>query len=85
MYVNQVDDLFDGILNKFNDFLLKEKAFQKLSSDTNFVKFQNEILGFIKKFIDSIPKKDIKPSIEAELQKILTDFDCFTLPEIKNV
>ena len=49
MYINQIDDLFDSILNKFNDFLIKEKAFQKLSTDTNFVKFQNEILGFIKK------------------------------------
>ncbi len=66
MYVNQVDDLFDGILNKFNDFLTKEKAFQKLSSDTNFVKFQNEILGYIKKFIDSIPKKDIVDVIKKE-------------------
>ena len=66
MYVNQVDDLFDSILNKFNDFLIKEKAFQKLSSDTNFVKFQNEIVGFIKKFIDSIPKKDIVDIIKKE-------------------
>jgi hypothetical protein len=66
MYVNQVDDLFDSILNKFNDFLIKEKAFQKLSTDTNFVKFQNDILGFIKKFIDSIPKKDIVDIIKKE-------------------
>jgi len=59
MYVNNVDDLFDGILNKFNDFLINEKIFQKLNSDTNFVKFQNDILSTIKKFIDNIPKKDI--------------------------
>jgi hypothetical protein len=66
MYVNQVDDLFDGILNKFNDFLAKEKAFQKLSSDTNFVKFQYDILGYIKKFLDGIPKKDIIDIIKNE-------------------
>ncbi len=66
MYVNQVDDLFDGILNKFNDFLIKEKVFQKLSSDTNFVKFQNDILLFIKKFIESIPKKDISEVIKKD-------------------
>ena len=59
MYVNMVDDLFDGIINKFNIFLINEKAFQKLNSDTNFVKFQNDILSYIKKFIDTIPKKDI--------------------------
>lgn len=66
MYVNQVDDLFDGILNKFNDFLLKEKAFQKLSSDTNFVKFQYDILSLIKKFIGGITKKDILDIIKNE-------------------
>ena len=66
MYVNEVDDLFDGILNKFNDFLIKEKAFQKLSTDTNFVKFQNDIMEFIRKFIDSIPKKDIVDVIKKE-------------------
>ena len=59
MYVNMVDDLFDGILNKFNIFLSNEKAFTKLNSDTNFVKFQNDILSYIKKFIESISKKDI--------------------------
>ena len=66
MYVNQIDDLFDGILNKFNDFMTKEKAFQKLSSDTNFVKFQYDILNLIKKFIDSIPKKNILDIIKNE-------------------
>jgi hypothetical protein len=66
MYVNQIDELFDNILNKFYDFLTKEKAFDKLNSDTNFVKFQNDILNFIKKFIESIPKKDIIDIIKKE-------------------
>ena len=59
MYINQVDNLFDEVLNKLNIYLLKEKAFEKLLTDTNFVKFQNEILSYIKKFIDSIPKNNI--------------------------
>lgn len=66
MYVNMIDDLFDGILNKFNDFLTKEKAFQHFNSDTNFVKFQNEIMSLIKKFIETIPKKDIIEVIKNE-------------------
>ena len=66
MYVNQIDDLFDGILNKFNNFLLKEQAFIKLASDTNFVKFQNNILEYIKKFINSLSKKDIVDIIKKE-------------------
>jgi hypothetical protein len=64
MYVNEIDDLFDGILNKLNNFLVKEKIFEKLSSDTNFVKFQNDILSTIKKFIEIIPKKDILDTIK---------------------
>jgi len=35
MYVNQVDDLFDSILNKFYEFLIKDKVFDKLKLDTN--------------------------------------------------
>jgi hypothetical protein len=66
MYVNQVDDLFDSILNKFNDFLIKEKVFEKVKMDTNFVKYQNDILNFIKKFIESLSKKDIIDVIKNE-------------------
>jgi len=66
MYVNQVDDLFDGILDKFNIFLTKEKVFEKMKLDTNFVKYQNDILNFIKKFIDTISKKDIVDIIKNE-------------------
>ena len=53
MYINQIDELIDNILDNFYDFLLKEKVFDKLNSDINFVKFQNNILEYIKKFIDN--------------------------------
>lgn len=59
MYVNQIDELFDGILNKFYEYLKKNNAFKKLISDTNFVKFQHDILFYIKNFLDTISKKDI--------------------------
>jgi hypothetical protein len=66
MYINQVDDLFDGIIDKFNLFLIKEKVFDKLLSDSNFVKYQNDILGYIKKYIESISKKEILTIIKNE-------------------
>ena len=66
MYITQIDELFDNILNKFNIFLNKEKVFDKLLSDTNFVKFQNKILDYIKQFIQSISKKDIIEIIKNE-------------------
>ena len=66
MYINMIDELFDGLLDKFNNFLIKEKAFQKLVSDVNFVKYQNDIILLIKTFIDSIEKKDIITIIKNE-------------------
>ena len=66
MYITQIDELFYNILNKFNTFLNKEKVFDKLLSDTNFVKFQNKILEYIKQFIQSISKKDIIEIIQNE-------------------
>jgi len=67
MYINQIDELFENILNNLNDFLIKNKSFNKFRSDTNFVKFQNEILTTIKKFIDtSIKKEDILKIINNE-------------------
>ena len=54
MYVNQIDNLFDTILNNFNIYLLKEKFIEKILLDANFVKYQNDILLFIKKFIDKL-------------------------------
>jgi len=66
MYVNHVDEMIDGLLNKFNEYLTKEKAFKLLSEDTNFVKFQNNILSYIKNFLDTIAKKDIISVIKNE-------------------
>jgi hypothetical protein len=66
MYVNQIDELFDSILDKLNDYLQKENIFKKLNLDTNFVKYQNDILNYIKKFIDLIPKKGIIDIIKNE-------------------
>ena len=59
MYINQIDELLDSILNKLNDYLEKKKSFTKLNLDTNFVKYQNDILKYIKDFIETIPKKEI--------------------------
>ena len=52
MYINQIDNLFDGIINNFNIFLIKKNVFNKFSKDNNFVKFQNEItnIDIIKRY-----------------------------------
>ena len=66
MYINQVDTLFDNIINNFNIYLIKQNIFEKFSKDNNFVKFQNNIIDIIKEFINTL---DIK-----EIQKLINKF-----------
>ena len=67
MYINQIDDLFDNILNKLFVYLTKKNIFQKYNSDTNFVKFQNDIMNILKDFIyNHTSKKEILELIKNE-------------------
>ena len=60
MYINSIDNLFDGTIDKFYLFIKKDNKFNNFSKDTNFVKYQNEILKLIKNFVDSINQKEIE-------------------------
>ena len=53
MFINEIDDIFDNSLNIFYNYLVKEKFFIKIKTETNFVKFQNMIIETIKKFISN--------------------------------
>lgn len=59
MYINIIDNLFDGMINNFNIFLLEKNIFKKYTDDQNFVKYMNDIIDVINSFIDKINKKDI--------------------------
>lgn len=59
MYINQIDVLFDKLLDNFYKFLSEEKLFEKIKKDTNFVRFQSDIMAVLKKFISTIDEKDI--------------------------
>ena len=63
MYINQIDNLFDGIINNFYIFLNKKKSFDRFSDDQNFVKYMNEIIDTIKLFIDDLNLKEIEELI----------------------
>jgi hypothetical protein len=67
MYINQIDDLFDNLLNKLFEYLNKNKLLQKYSSDTNFVKFQNDVFEKLKDFISkNVSKKEILDLVKNE-------------------
>ena len=60
MYINQVDNLIDNIINNFNIFLIKQNIFDKFLKDNNFIKFQNEILDIIQQYMKTVDIEDIK-------------------------
>ena len=67
MLINQIDELFDTILNKFYDFLYKKDVFKKYNKDANFVVFQENILLTIKDFIKTIQPNEILKAIKKEI------------------
>jgi hypothetical protein len=66
MFISEIDTYFDNILNDFYKFTMKENTFNKVSKDTNFVKYQNDILSTIKKFMDNVNKKEISNIVKSE-------------------
>ena len=67
MYINKIDDLFDNLLNRLHEYLFKNKTFDKFKKDTNFVKYQNDILEILKVFIDkTVVKKEIIDLVKNE-------------------
>ena len=65
MYINQIDNLFDGVINNFYIFLQKKKVFEQLSEDQNFVKYMNDIIDTIKLFIQELNVKEIEELIDS--------------------
>ena len=60
MYITQIDDLFDDILNKLYKYIITNQILQKYQADTNFVKYQNDIMSTLQDFITKhTSKKDI--------------------------
>ena len=59
MYINTIDNLFDGILNNFNKFIIFKNFFSKISKEENFVKYQNEIINHLKDFTSELNIKEI--------------------------
>ena len=73
MYINKIDDLFDNIINKFNIYLKKKSIIKKFVLDTNFVKYQNNIINVIKDYVDNINKKELSKIINLDNLELIID------------
>jgi hypothetical protein len=82
MYINKIDEFLDSILNNFNIYLNKENAFTFLNKDINFVKFYNDIINYIKTYINNISKNILLNIIKKEaniniLYDIIKRYCCY--------
>ena len=65
--INQIDELFSTILDKFYNYLLKEKKLNQICKETNFVKYQIDIVNIITVFINtSVSRIEIKEIVKNE-------------------
>ena len=54
MYINELDKIFDNILDKFYKYLKKENISTKIIKDPNFVKYQNIIMQTLENFMKTL-------------------------------
>jgi hypothetical protein len=66
MFISEIDNYIDGIINNFYIFIEKKKFIFELRKDENFVKYQNKIINIIKDFISNINNKELKSIVTNE-------------------
>jgi hypothetical protein len=81
-YINEIDILIDKLLNNFNYYINNNNLLNIFTSDVNFIKYQNDILNNIKKFIDNISKEDILNIIKNDkyyelILNIIKNYCCY--------
>ena len=59
MFINEIDELFNKLIENFNTYLLNNNFFKNIKDSINFVKYQNNIINNIDKFIKTIDEKEI--------------------------
>ena len=72
MYINQIDDLIDKILDDFyNNIILRDLVIKKLLNETNFSKYHNDITNIMKTYMESINVQEIRDILRDEDNVIL--------------
>jgi hypothetical protein len=72
MYIFPVDELLDTLLDKFFDKIQKDKIYQTVLRDKNFVRFQPNIISFIEDFYKE--NQQIIKDKKEDIQKIINDY-----------
>jgi hypothetical protein len=70
MSINEIDDIFDKTLDKFNIFLKSNNIFSKITKDNNFVKYHMIIINVIKKFTKEFFFLDLKKKFKDNFEQI---------------
>lgn len=65
MYINKIDELIDSVIDDFSIVLSKNKIFEKILSEPNFVKYQKEINDIFIDYMKSINLKDLKEIVKS--------------------
>lgn len=67
MYINKIDELIAKIIDDFyNNVILKNKEFSKITSEVNFVKYQSQINKIMIDYRESINDKEISSILNNE-------------------
>lgn len=65
MYINEIDDLIDKLIDDFSFELEKNKTVQQVVKEQNFVKYQNDINIFLQKYANGIDTSKIKNIVKS--------------------
>jgi len=84
MYLNKIDLLLDKITDDFYVTINKTQVLKKILYETNFVKFQKELIDFLKSYCDKINLSEIEDllknsSIKIKIQETIKRYLCIYL------
>lgn len=74
MFINQIDELIDTIMDNFNKYIMENNVFKKITTSIDFVKYQNDIINIIKIFIDNINSDNILSIIKKNYYDIFIGY-----------
>ena len=66
MFITNIDNYLDKIIDKFYQHNIKKEIFKNFSKNKNFIKYQNDIINNVKNFIDNLNEKELNNIITSK-------------------